>query len=238
MIHARVIVMKISNSKKELARIISENGGWRDGAKLAVFGPVSKKVRFSRHHEKPVTLHKSRGLGRGWEIVGQFDSWMESESIHVGKPFRNWHQTILSRAEYFHLYPVPDADGWIEWSGGECPVGEGDRIDVKFSDGDEHFDVSSEWDWGADAGSCNIIAYRHHKKQKSEPQYCESVTRSIPEPIAAPTTDQLLQDWRNADDYAKRKQAEADDAAAMRDERWNAVQARAGEMGVTVERKI
>lgn len=23
--------MKISNSKKELARIISENGGWRDG---------------------------------------------------------------------------------------------------------------------------------------------------------------------------------------------------------------
>lgn len=49
-----------------------------------------------------------------------------------------------------------------------------------------------------------------------------------------PTLDQLLQDWRNADDYAQRKQAEADEAAAMRDERWKAVQARAGEVGVTV----
>ncbi|MGL4756198.1 MAG: hypothetical protein ACRCXB_27925 [Aeromonadaceae bacterium] len=62
------------------------------------------------------------------------------------------------------------------------------------------------------------------------PQYCES----IPEP----TLDQLLQDWRNADDYAQRKQTEADEAAAMRDERWQAVQARAGEMGVVVERRV
>lgn len=70
----------------------------------------------------------------------------------------------------------------------------------------------------------------------SEPQYCESVTRTIPEPTTAPTLDQLLQDWCNADDYAQRKQTEADEAAAMRDERWQAVQARAGEMGVTVGR--
>lgn len=71
---------------------------------------------------------------------------------------------------------------------------------------------------------------------QDEPQYCESVMRSIPEPTAAPTLDQLLQDWRNADDYAQRKQTEADEAAAMRDERWQAVQARTGEMGVTVWR--
>ena len=68
----------------------------------------------------------------------------------------------------------------------------------------------------------------------------ETVVRSEPQPDhpAKPTIDQLLQDWRNADDFAKRKQAEADEAAAMRDERWEAVQARAGEIGVTVERKI
>lgn len=70
----------------------------------------------------------------------------------------------------------------------------------------------------------------------SEPQYCESVKRSIPEPTATPTLDQLLQDWRNADDFAQRKQTEADEAVAMRDERWQAVQDRAGEMGVTVGR--
>ena len=62
----------------------------------------------------------------------------------------------------------------------------------------------------------------------SEPQSAPTTT--------TPTLDQLLLDWRNADDYAQRKQTEADEAAAMRDERWQAVQARAGEMGVTVGR--
>lgn len=52
--------------------------------------------------------------------------------------------------------------------------------------------------------------------------------------IYAPTLDQLLQDWCNADDFAQRKQTEADEASAMRDERWQAVQARAGEMGVMI----
>ena len=74
--------------------------------------------------------------------------------------------------------------------------------------------------WGSSGGSADIIAYRLHK----------------PEPASAPTIDQLLQDWRNADDYAQRKQAEADEAAAMRDERWMAVQVRAGEFSVTVGR--
>lgn len=65
----------------------------------------------------------------------------------------------------------------------------------------------------------------------------ETAVRSEPQPeptTTTPTLDQLLQDWRNADDFAQRKQTEADEAAAMRDERWQAVQARAGEMGVTV----
>ena len=41
MIHAKVIVMKISKSKKELARIINENGGWRDGEFAAQDGDGS-----------------------------------------------------------------------------------------------------------------------------------------------------------------------------------------------------
>lgn len=66
----------------------------------------------------------------------------------------------------------------------------------------------------------------------------ETAVQDEPQPVptATPTLDQLLQDWRNADDFAQRKQAEADEAAAMRDERWQAVQARASEMGVTVGR--
>ena len=30
----------------------------------------------------------------------------------------------------------PDADGWIKWEGGECPVGEGAFVDVQLRDGE------------------------------------------------------------------------------------------------------
>lgn len=202
--------MKISNSKKELARIISKSGGWCDGAKLAVFGPVSKKVKFSRHHEKPVTLHKSRGLGKGWEVTGRIGSWMESESIHVGNPFPNWHQTILSREEYFHLYPAPDADGWIEWRGGECPVDVGSVVDVRQSDGLTYKARAANFHWNLITGSSCVVAYRLHKQ--AGPEFCESVMRSIPAPESKPTIEQLAVDYRNKLDYANRKQDEADKA--------------------------
>lgn len=60
----------------------------------------------------------------------------------------------MSRAEYLHLYPAPDA----------------------------------------------------------KPEFCESVVRSTPEPIAKPTIEQLAADYRNKLDYANRKQDEADKA--------------------------
>ena len=143
--------MKIGKCKKELARIISEHGGWRDGYGFSAQDGDDCAVWF--YDNAPV-----RSSGAWWVTSG---SGLGHCGVEGVAKLPNWHQTILSRDEYFHLYPEPEAK---------------------------------------------------------------------------PTIDQLLQDWRNADDYAKRKQAEADEAAAMRDERWNAVQARAGEIGVTVGR--
>lgn len=193
--------MKISKSKQELARIISENGGWRGGAESAA-QCINGEISF--WHD---TTTKQPGENWSGNYLGE-----KHDIEFTGVKIPNWHQTILSHAEYFHLYPAPDADGWIEWNGGDCPVGEGDRIDVKFSDGDEFFDVGSDWDWGVDAGGCNIIAYRLHKQ--ADPEFCESVMRSIPEPEAKPTIEQLAKDYRNAKDYANRKQQEADAAKA------------------------
>ena len=200
MIHAKVIVMKISNSKKELARIISENGGWRNGEFAAQDGDGLVGGYGSKPEWNSLSKYWWREALGGWFLVNKI---------------KNHHQTVLSRAEYFHLYPAPDADGWIEWKGGKCPVGEGDRIDVKFSDGDEFFDVSSPWSWGADAGGCNIIAYRLHKPEQSKPEFCESVMRSIPEPdeqvwTNPPSIEQLAADYQAKLDIATRAQEEAD----------------------------
>lgn len=218
-----VMMMKISKCKKELASIISEHGGWRNGEFAAQDGDGG----VGGYGENPVWSL----LDKCWRNEA-FGEWFVANKIE------NHHQTVLSRAEYFHLYPARDADGWIEWKGGECPVDVDALVCCKLRSGKVSITAyhAGLLSWRHNGNAADIIAYRPHKTQKSEPQYCESVTRSIPEPTAAPTIDQLLQDWRNADDFAKRKQAEADEAAAMRDERWQAVQDRAGELNVTVGR--
>lgn len=231
-----VMMMKISKSKKELASIISENGGWRNGAEFAWYGNQTKKGWFGISKPRYSPEQKSLQI-LGNHITGSFP---------CRKP-NNWHQTILSREEYFHLYPSPDADGWIEWKGGECPVGGDVMVCCKLRSGKVsitayHAGILS---WRHNGNAVDIIAYRLHKPNQSatsERLSAEAVSAAkaalMSESIEwlgrNSTLDQLLQDWRNADDYAKRKQAEADEAAAMRDERWSAVQVRAGEMGVTV----
>lgn len=132
-------MMKISKCKKELARIISENGGWRDGE----FAAQDGDGLVGWYGSKP----EWNSLVKYW--------WCETSGgrLLVNK-IKNHHQTVLSRVEYFHLYPVPDA----------------------------------------------------------KPELCESVMRSIPEPTAKPTIEQLAADYRNKLDYANRKQDEADKA--------------------------
>lgn len=138
--------MKISNSKQELARIISENGGWRDGAEWATQDCVV--AFFSGGKPKYESYDKT------W--CANCDDGAFIVAMSVNGKINGFHNTILSRAEYFHLYPAPDA----------------------------------------------------------KPEFCESVMRSIPAPESKPTIEQLAADYRNAKDYADRKQQEADVARA------------------------
>ena len=89
--------MKISNSKKQLARIISENGGWRDGAESAA-QCVGGEISF--WHD--TATRQSR---EGWcgNYLGR-----KHDIEFTGVKLPNWHQTILSRDEYFHLHPVAE----------------------------------------------------------------------------------------------------------------------------------
>ena len=151
MIHAKVIVMKISKCKKELARIISDNGGWPERALWAV---QDNCIAFF--------------LGGKPEYKSGDRCWYSNclDGACVGTITRdekvtNWHQTILSREEYFHLYPAAE------------PAQE-------------------------------------------------------PASEVKPIIEQLAADYRNAKDYADRKQQEADDAKAAADEALGELE-RAGE---------
>ena len=202
--------MEISNSKKELARIISENGGWREEAGWAA---QDKKYAgqintVGLYVSKPPKPNVGGTYWRGIEAN-------QIATIEHHKLISNWHQTILSSAEYFHLYPAPDADGWIEWNGGEeCPVHENVAVHVKFRNGDHNITgmAASRLYWKHDNRFSDIIAYRLHKPEQVKPEFCESVMRSIPEPDTKPTIEQLAANYRNAKDYAGSKRDEASKA--------------------------
>ncbi|MGL5155823.1 MAG: hypothetical protein ACRC9H_12990 [Aeromonas veronii] len=158
--------MKISKSKKELARIISENGGWRDGGEFSSQGRKTGAIGFVRT--------RPRRCGDIWRAV-------KSDLVGVIHPdvlISNWHQTILSRAEYFHLYP-------------------------------EH----------------------------TETEYRDGVKPTDPAKVdgpSKPTIEQLATNYRNAKDYAERKQREADDAKADADAKLKVLELAGESLGLKV----
>lgn len=213
--------MKISNSTKQLARIISENGGWCDGE----FAAQDKDGEVFKFDSKPV-------MGVSREV------WMPTGNgtykLCCCATIKGWHQTILSRDEYFHLYPVPDADGWIAWKGGECPVDEGVVIDVKFRNGTVQTACAARcdkspnhrywtWIWSHSGHESDIIAYRLHKPEQAKStavgdDETNLATKEEPEAMEyKPTIEQLAADYRNLLDFAQRKQQEADAAKADAD---------------------
>ena len=87
--------MKISNSKKELARIISENGGWRDGAGYLAMDTSGMVCGY-------LSAPKWSSSLREWTGSACFRIFISTTLAP------NHQRTILSRAEYFHLYPAPE----------------------------------------------------------------------------------------------------------------------------------
>ena len=91
--------MKISNSKKQLAAIIHGNGGWREGAEFtAQDGDGTGSIDFFKSKPR---------LYRG-DIFWKGDYVCDDRIERTGVTIKNWHQTILSRDEYFHLHPVAE----------------------------------------------------------------------------------------------------------------------------------
>ena len=247
--------MKISKSKQELARIISENGGWRE---LAGSAAQCAGGEISFWHD---TATKRRGEDWCGSYLGDCD-----DIEFTGVKLPNWHQTILSRAEYLHLYPAPDADGWIEWKGGECPVKRCTLVDVKYANGITNIGVSALTDkthadhtfgtagsllatnWSSGLPMSGIIAYRLHKTERENPESCEPVmsaligvdmasgsdSTALFTVNAKPTIEQLAADYRNAKDYAKRKQKDADDAKADADEKLRVLELAGEEIGLVL----
>lgn len=95
-----------------------------------------------------------------------------------------WRKTVtphVSREQYEAALAAKN-EGWIEWSGGECPVEEGTLVDVKYRDGDDFPDAlgvpalsgygTGSAFWELDGYNNDIIAYRLHKPRESDLNEC------------------------------------------------------------------
>lgn len=230
--------MKLSKSKLALAKVINENGGWpSDEANFAAQDKIDGEsndntISFYSGKVKPTRI-ANESMWRCENLGSHFIGY--EKTIRRCKLLANWHQTCLSREEYYQAYPKADADGWLEWSGGmKSPVESGVPVDVKTKDGSEHYEqLLSDACWNDNWGDANITAYRLHNPEV-KPGICESVTRSTPEPESKPTIEQLAADYRNKLEFANRKQLEAEDAKVVADYALAELERAGDELGLRI----
>lgn len=96
--------MKLSKSKLALAKVINENGRWPE---RALWAAQDNCIAFF--------------LGGKPEYKSGDRCWYSNSidgacvgTITCDEKVTNWHQTILSREEYYQAYPMTDGDGCID----------------------------------------------------------------------------------------------------------------------------
>ena len=121
--------------------------------------------------------------GREYRVVGEGDTGAGGEISILGEEggVRNvvwrgclwgFERTESPTAIDQILGTEPDADGWIEWHGGECPVGEGVAIDTMQRGGIQTNNTQKDgrgarlWQHGGYIS--DIIAYRTHQPEQEE----------------------------------------------------------------------
>ena len=79
---------------------------------------------------------------------------------------------VAKNPEDFAPYPEPDADGWIPWEGGECPIPEAKagEFSLRFRNGKKRAPKRIHarwWNWRTRADGYSITAYRLHKEPRT-----------------------------------------------------------------------
>ena len=102
-----------------------------------------------------ITKELLEALKLAGSIIGHPD---DSASKHIAY--------VIAKAEAALAEPQADADGWIPWDGGKCPVSPAMLVEVKLRSGKAWLNKNAEegsfWGWrhGPKKSPDDIIAYR------------------------------------------------------------------------------
>lgn len=149
-----------------LRQELPKRGGWPEGVNFIAQGDGGSVWGFINKPAKD-----------------EDDEWMESSRTGTHKllahlPEASDRTTAIITREQYESALAAKNDGWIDWGGGECPLKNGTKVDVKDRDGYEHLgeiigynnNVDSIF-WRHGGVGCpdnEIIAYRLHQPQEAE----------------------------------------------------------------------
>lgn len=108
---------------------------------------------------------------RNW-LPGDWLAWVSSDDRHYkhGAVYQmkadgtigDHGASALLCGNCFKFHARPDADGWIKWEGGDCPVPATLIVTYRMRDGERAIRRAGALRWGCDGGAGDIIAYRPH----------------------------------------------------------------------------
>ena len=149
-------------SNKTLLQILVEElpkrGGWPEGTTRISQGAVTGCIYADGH--RVLFRHNVYG-GDDCVTRDQYEA-----ALAASKELRHYQvstEHYTSDAGAGKTYSAADADGWIEWAGGECPVDSDAIVEVKYRKPSPlHFnnDRAGDFTWSHDGFGGDIIAYR------------------------------------------------------------------------------
>lgn len=155
----------MNTSKTVLALLVAylpENGGW-----------PNKVTHIGQDYDRELMFY-GRGNVRTGIILDELAIDHRKCGEAGAKITREQYEAALTEKEH----PLPwdekttDADGWIDWPGGECPVSDSTMVDVCYRDGAIHkAQRADSYEWGHGYAhfvttGADIIAYRLHQPQE------------------------------------------------------------------------
>ena len=153
-----------------LVKELPKRGGWPDGAEIAV-QDADSQICFSSHSD--VYTGKDQTYWYG----GDFGNGDWSNPF-IGTIADDRHECIVSRKQYEAALSA--SDGWIEWSGGDCPVDSDAIVEVKYRSPNPYQfnnDRAGDFNWSHDGFLGDIIAYRLQHPTESE-QACDDAAEA------------------------------------------------------------
>lgn len=167
----------MTTKKKHLIELMIEAGvKWPEGAEYAVQDADSVLAFYKT---KPRREVGRRSWGGAAYVAGS------ASSVH--DICHNWHQTIVTKAQYEK--ELAERDGWIRWEGGRRPVSGDDMVLVKTRSGSELQSEAWMLNWVGYGHGDDIIAYRvigqaskpaPKPEPKPKPEHREPVASTIP----------------------------------------------------------